>query len=346
MPPKRKSKANSLAEVSTPKASSTPARDEDAMDIDTPQAADTPRAADTPTASKPNLPPPSEILNNLWTDDQEASLFKAVIRWKPSGMSHIPHHATCIHKHFRMISISEHLRNHGFDPDVETHTRIPCIWDKLRLFYNMEAIDERDNSFDYVKGEGEGQEEEPEQKYDDFDLPAHEFHDLMWERAAAKPGEESAPSDADIDVPSSKPAPVAGKKRKRGGTRGAADSTADAASVAGSTTTKTRASTVEDTDQETPLPSSPAARTRGAQKQKRAAARAKAESVEPDVEEDAEEEEEVVEEEDNGEEEADEEESEKEEPSAAPTTRSGRGSAARGRGARGRGRGKAGRKKG
>ncbi|KAI0888677.1 CT20-domain-containing protein [Annulohypoxylon maeteangense] len=334
MPPKRKSKANSLAEVSTPKASSTPVRDEDAMDIDTPQAADTPRTAETPTASKPNLPPPSEILNNLWTDDQEASLFKAVIRWKPSG----------IHKHFRMISISEHLRNHGFDPDVETHTRIPCIWDKLRLFYNMEAIDERDNSFDYVKGEGEGQDEEPEQKYNYFDLPAHDFHDLIWERAAAKPGEESAPSDADIDVPS-KPAPSTGKKRKRGGTRGTADSTADAASVAGSTTTKTRASTVEDTDQETPLPSSPAARTRGAQKQKRAAARAKAESAEPDVEEEVEEEEEVVEEEDN-EEEVEEEESEKEEPSVAPTTRSGRGSALRGRGARGRGRGKAGRKKG
>ncbi|KAI1457553.1 CT20-domain-containing protein [Annulohypoxylon moriforme] len=335
MPPKRKSKANSLAEVSTPKASSTPARDEDAMDIDTPQAADTPRAADTPTASKPSLPPPSEILNNLWTDDQEASLFKAVIRWKPSG----------IHKHFRMISISEHLRNHGFDPDVETHTRIPCIWDKLRLFYNMEAIDERDNSFDYVKGEGEGQEEEPEQKYNDFDLPADDYHDMIWDRAAAKPGEESAPSDAEIDVPS-KPAASTGKKRKRGGTRGAADSTADAASVAGSTTTKTRASTVEDTDQETPLPSSPAARTRGAQKQKRAAARAKAESAEPDVEEDAEEEEEVAAEEEDNEEEVEEEESEKEEPSAAPTTRSGRGSALRGRGARGRGRGKAGRKKG
>lgn len=88
MPPKRKSKAGGLAEVSTPKASSTPARDDDAMDVDTPQAADTPRAADTPTASKPNLPPPSEILNNLWTDDQESSLFKAVIRWKPSGTHH------------------------------------------------------------------------------------------------------------------------------------------------------------------------------------------------------------------------------------------------------------------
>lgn len=99
MPPKRKSKASGLAEVSTPKAASTPARDDDTMDVDTPQAADTPRAADTPTASKPSLPPASEILNNLWTDDQESSLFKAVIRWKPSGTR-----ALCLLRSFQDVS--------------------------------------------------------------------------------------------------------------------------------------------------------------------------------------------------------------------------------------------------
>ncbi|KAJ2974836.1 hypothetical protein NUW58_g8530 [Xylaria curta] len=138
MPPKRKSKA--MTEVSTPKASVTPAHDEDAMDLDTPKASETPRAADTPLANKPNQPPESEVLGDLWTEDQISSLFKAIIRWKPSGM----------HKHFRIIAISEHLRNHGFDPDVETHTRIPGIWTKLRQFFDMEMIDERDNSFDYV----------------------------------------------------------------------------------------------------------------------------------------------------------------------------------------------------
>ncbi|KAI1386166.1 CT20-domain-containing protein [Hypoxylon trugodes] len=347
MPPKRKSKASSLAEVSTPKASSTPARDDDAMDVDTPQASDTPRAADTPTASKPSLPPPAEILNNLWTDDQEASLFKAVIRWKPSG----------IHKHFRMIAISEHLRNHGFDPDVETHTRIPSIWAKLRLFYNMDAIDERDNSFDYVRGEAEGPDEEsPESKYNDFDLPPDDFHDLMWARAAAGPGEESGPSDAEVNEAPEKP--TAGRKRKRGGARataGGADMATDAASVAGSTTTKTRrSSTVDDTDQETPFPSSPAGRAattaRGARSQKRAAAKAKAASAEPDVEEEDEEEEEAADEDEDEEheDEAEEEEGGKEEPdTTTPTTRSGRGAAAaRARAARGRGRGKAGRKRG
>lgn len=84
MPPKRKAKA--LAEVSTPKASVTPARDEDAMDVDTPKASETPRAADTPSgAVKPSQPPESEVLGDPWTEDQISSLFKAIIRWKPSG---------------------------------------------------------------------------------------------------------------------------------------------------------------------------------------------------------------------------------------------------------------------
>lgn len=252
-----------------------------------------------------------------------------------------------------MIAISEHLRNHGFDPDVETHTRIPHIWAKLRLFYNMDAIDERDSAFDYYapgSGNHDGaaaEEEPPENKYKYFELPPNEFHDLMWARAAAGPGEESAPpSDAGADTPIEKPA--AGTRKRKRGTRGGGDAAADAASVAGSATTKTRASTVDDTDQETPIPSSPAGRTtaRGARSQRRAVAKAKAVSTEPEVEEGGEDEEEEAEDhdDDNGEEDSD-EESEKEEPETVPATRSGRGGGGRGRG-RGRGRGKAGRKKG
>ncbi|KAI1272573.1 CT20-domain-containing protein [Xylaria sp. FL0933] len=370
MPPKRKSKA--LAEVSTPKASATPVQDEDAMDVDTPKASETPRAADTPVTTKPNHPPESEILGDLWTEDQISSLFKAIIRWKPSGM----------HKHFRIIAISEHLRNHGFDPDVETHTRIPGIWTKLRQFFDMEMIDERDNSFDYVKSLGG--DEAPEEIYKDFDLPPDTFHDLMWARAAANENEPDNWTDSDVEMASghntnnnnnnSNKGRQSQRKRKRGDTIAT-----DAASVAGSATTARvtrRSSTVEDTDRETPAAtSSPVSRSaRGARSQKRAAAKARTESLAAESE--HEEEEEEQEDEDNSEEEEEEKEEsseeeeeeeeqeeeeqdekeekqkgkgkgkgkEKEEETEAPATRSGRGARGRG-GGRGRGRPKGGRKK-
>ncbi|KAI1339498.1 chromatin modification-related protein EAF7-domain-containing protein [Xylariaceae sp. FL0016] len=319
MPPKRKSKA--LAEVSTPKASATPAHDDDMMDVDTPQASETPRAADTPTASKPNQPPASEILNDLWTEDQMSSLFKAIIRWKPSG----------VHKHFRMISISEHLRNHGFDPDVETHTRIPGIWKKLREFYNMDMIDERDNAWN---------DENPEEVYKPFDLPPNDFHDLMWARAMADHGEQQDDSTAEAEEDTGKKT----RKRKRGDT-----GTADGSSIAGSSTAKTRrSSTVEDTEQDTPTPSSPVGKSaRGARSQKRAAVK-KAEQ-EAEAESDDSDEDEGAEDEESGEEEdeeSDEDNEDESEENEIPATRaSGRGSGTRGRG-RGRGRGKGGRKRG
>lgn len=62
MPPKRRTRG------------ATPAQeiDENAMVIDTPEPAST-------TATK------AELGNDPWTDEQETSLFKGVIKWKPAG---------------------------------------------------------------------------------------------------------------------------------------------------------------------------------------------------------------------------------------------------------------------
>src|SRR5271167_3138947 len=92
-----------------------------------------------------------------------------------------------MHKHFRMIALSEHLRNHGYDPKVELHTRIPGIWEKLQSLFNLNVIDERENSFDY------GDDDTIGQKYLEFSLPDEEFGDMMWVKGMAASDAGSSP---------------------------------------------------------------------------------------------------------------------------------------------------------
>jgi hypothetical protein len=66
MPPRKKARA-------TAQKASTPAQDEDSMIVDTPE---------TETAIKK---PEYDPLKDPWTDEQETSLFKGIIRWKPAG---------------------------------------------------------------------------------------------------------------------------------------------------------------------------------------------------------------------------------------------------------------------
>lgn len=61
-----------------PSTATAAAHDDGAMDVDTPQGTDSPDGVlDDTTATS----------NEMWTDDQVASLFKGVVRWKPAGWS-------------------------------------------------------------------------------------------------------------------------------------------------------------------------------------------------------------------------------------------------------------------
>ncbi|KAF7544514.1 hypothetical protein G7Z17_g9895 [Cylindrodendrum hubeiense] len=226
MPPRKRARGSQAA------ATPTPVRDDDAMDVDTPPPGDN---ADDAGDTKE----PENNFNELWTDDQVASLFKGVIRWKPAGM----------HRHFRMIAISEHLRNHGFDPDLYPHTRIPYIWQKLRTYYNLEVIDEREN-FD---------EDETEDRYTEFSLPREQFLESMLQRAIADPS-EAASSPPQLEL---SPVPSPPKKRKRG-----------------DTVSKTRGTSVEDTEEGTDAQSPAPKGKRSSSRRKRAASQAKTEKQE------------------------------------------------------------------
>jgi hypothetical protein len=219
-------------------------------------------------------------------------------------------------------SAVQFLRNHGYDPSAEPHTRIPGIWEKLSRLYNLEAIDERENSFD-------GEEDNIVEKYLEFSLPEEEFHDMMWVRGKAA-------SDAPSSPPQLHEPPK--KRRKRGDRASTVDDTDDARS----------SPAPQSTSKATPRPTRGGRRASGrikADGQERLASKDtttdheeeeenEEESFNEEEAEEQEEDGETEEEEEDGEQEEENESEEEEENSKSTAAKATRG------GARGRGRGR------
>jgi MRG-binding protein len=152
-----------------------------------------------------------------------------------------------------MIALSEHLRNHGYDPTIEKHTRIPGIWEKLGTCYNLPVIDDRENSFEY----------DYQDKYLEFKLPEEDYDESTFMRGQRRADSETPSSPPRLGR-SPSPVPQGGRKCKRADT----------------VTTKNRGSTVDDTDdtRTSPANSPPPKMTRAGRNTNRSMERVKAES--------------------------------------------------------------------
>jgi len=144
-----------------------------------------------------------------WTDDQEAALLEAIIRWKPVGM----------HKHFRMIAIRDFMLNQGVTTSEDPHTTTAGIWAKLDSLYDLAKLDEREDSIvDAIDDNSKGVA-----YFRDFELPREDFEELMWQRRLAPEGTQSPDISrrestvADTDEPRSSPASVRGSARSTRG---------------------------------------------------------------------------------------------------------------------------------
>ncbi|KAF1850781.1 CT20-domain-containing protein [Cucurbitaria berberidis CBS 394.84] len=158
MPPRKKAKAS---------AASTPLRDVQAK---TPQDSGVSQSQD-------------DLLGDVWADEQEAQLFKSMMKWKPTGF----------HKHFRMISIHNDMRSHGFATEDAPHTRIPGIWKKLNQLYDLGTLDSRENEFAFSEDPDPVDPEEAA-TIPDFELPEDEFGELLWHKRFHSEASASASS--------------------------------------------------------------------------------------------------------------------------------------------------------
>lgn len=147
-----------------------------------------------------------ELLSDPWVDEQETQLLKSMMKWKPTGTSalHVSplKHAKLtlpgLHKHFRMISIHTDMRSHGFAGEHVPHTRIPGIWKKLSQWYDLDALDTRENEFAFAE-EPDPLDPEDAANLPEFELPEDDYGEMMWQKRFHR--EDSAAASSPPMIP-------------------------------------------------------------------------------------------------------------------------------------------------
>ncbi|KAF9932274.1 hypothetical protein FBU30_008569 [Linnemannia zychae] len=121
---------------------------------------------------------------NIWDEAMEMALFYAAIKFKPVGM----------HKHFRMVNLHRYFNKHSPTPCT-----IAELWAKLGTMYDLQTLDEREDSGLFAdEDEEEGSDDEEKdfsfKHSEEFVLPLHEYDELVTEVATREPSRNPSPS--------------------------------------------------------------------------------------------------------------------------------------------------------
>jgi hypothetical protein len=133
-----------------------------------------------------------------WTYDLEIALFKAIVTYRPIG----------IHRSLRLVSILNAINSQI--PTSETPLTLQDVKSKLSELYNMEGLEEQEESEDTT-------EEETKPNQSEFEFPFQEVVEIIEDRGKGVEGDCSAPSspEALMSVKSGGSGRGRGTKRRR-----------------------------------------------------------------------------------------------------------------------------------
>ncbi|KNG49937.1 ct20 family protein [Stemphylium lycopersici] len=91
------------------------------------------------------------------------------------------------------------MRSHGFAGDDAPHTRIPGVWKKLAQWYDLDALDTRENEFAFSE-DPDPLDPEDAVNLPEFELPEDEFGEMMWQKRFHREHSAAASSPPTIPV--------------------------------------------------------------------------------------------------------------------------------------------------